>query len=90
MRVEGERRERIYAVGCLLAAILLFGTVGGLDCDTISIEQGIWQTIWVFDPGVVVLQWDPGWKKHAQPEGRGGGKRGTGKEIRKQDQGHAG
>lgn len=47
MRVEGgERRERIYAVGCLLAAILLFGTVGGLDCDTITIEQGIWQTIW--------------------------------------------
>ena len=47
MRVEGgERRERIYAVGCLLASILLFGTVGGLDCDTISIEQGIWQTIW--------------------------------------------
>ena len=47
MRVEGgERRERIYAVGCLLAAILLFGTVGGLECDTITIEQGIWQTIW--------------------------------------------
>ena len=47
MRVEGsKRRERIYAVGCLLAAILLFGIVGGLDCDTITIEQGIWQTIW--------------------------------------------
>lgn len=47
MRIEGsERRERIYAVGCLLAAVLLFGTVGGLDCDTISIEHGIWQTIW--------------------------------------------
>ena len=46
MRIEGsERRKRIYAVGCLLASILLFGTVGGLDCDTISIEQGIWQTI---------------------------------------------
>lgn len=47
MRVEGsERRERIYVVGCLLASILLFGTVGGLECDTISIEQGIWQAIW--------------------------------------------
>lgn len=47
MRIEGgERRERIYAVGCLLAAVLLFGTVGGLECDTISIEQGIWQAIW--------------------------------------------
>lgn len=47
MRVEGsERRERIYAVGCILASILLFGTVGGLECDTISIEQGIWQAIW--------------------------------------------
>ena len=54
MRVEGsERRERIYAVGCLLAAVLLFGTVGGLDCDTISIEQGIWQTIW----GLILGLW---------------------------------
>lgn len=53
MRVEGrERRERIYAVGCFLAAVLLFGTVGGLDCDTISIEQGIWQTIWAFILGL--------------------------------------
>ena len=53
MRVEGsERRERIYAVGCLLVAVLLFGTVGGLDCDTISFEQGIWQTIWALILGL--------------------------------------
>ena len=47
MRVEGsERREKLYIIGCILAAVMIFGTIGGLDCDTISIEQGIWQTIW--------------------------------------------
>jgi hypothetical protein len=47
MRIKGsERREKLYIIGCILAAILLFGTVGGLDCNTISLEQGIWQTVW--------------------------------------------
>ena len=47
MRVEGsERREKLYIIGCILAAILLFGTVGGIDHDVISLDQGIWQTIW--------------------------------------------
>ena len=44
-RIEGVRKERIYAVGCLLAGILLFGSICAVEHDTISFTQGIWQTV---------------------------------------------
>ena len=44
-RIEGVRKERIYAVGCLLAGILLFGSICAVEFDNISLSQGTWQTI---------------------------------------------
>ena len=44
-RIEGVRKERIYAVGCLLAGILLFGSICAVEHDIISLTQGIWQIV---------------------------------------------
>lgn len=52
-RHEGIRRERLYAVGILLMAVMMFGTVGALECDTITISQGCWQIVWSLIGGLV-------------------------------------
>lgn len=44
--METTRKEKLYAIGCLLAAILQFGTAGSMELDVISFEQGVWQVIW--------------------------------------------
>lgn len=53
MRIEGsERREKLYIIGCILATVMIFGTICGIDHDVISLEQGIWQLIWSYVLGL--------------------------------------
>lgn len=46
MRADGRRKETIYAIGCLLAAVMLLGTAGGMETNMISLATGVWQMIW--------------------------------------------
>lgn len=53
MRVEGsERREKLYIIGCILATVMIFGTICSIDHDVINLEQGIWQLIWSYVLGL--------------------------------------
>jgi hypothetical protein len=46
MRIKGtEKRKRLYAIGCLLATILIIGTGGAMELDTIGFGQGCWQVV---------------------------------------------
>ena len=40
------RRERLYAIGCLLAGILMLGTAGGMENNIVTFDQGVWQIVW--------------------------------------------
>ena len=50
--MEKIRKERLYAIGCLLASIILLGTAGGMESDVIPFDQGAWQIIWALILGL--------------------------------------
>ena len=51
-KIEITRNERLYAIGCLLAAILLLGTAGGMETDLVPFGQGVWQVFWALILGL--------------------------------------
>ena len=51
-RNEMVRKERLYAIGCLLAGILMFGTAGAMENNIITFVQGVWQIIWAIILGL--------------------------------------
>jgi hypothetical protein len=51
-KIEITRKERIYVVGCFLAAILLFGTAGAMETDLVTFGQGVWQIAWAMILGL--------------------------------------
>ena len=40
-----ERRKVLYAAGIVLAVILIFGSLGAIDHDAVTISQGLWQIV---------------------------------------------
>lgn len=45
-KIETTRKEKLYLIGCLLAAILLLGTAGAMETGLVSFDQGAWQIVW--------------------------------------------
>ena len=39
-------RKTMFAIAVLLAGILMLGSCGALDCDTITFGVGCWQILW--------------------------------------------
>lgn len=50
--IEITRNERLYVIGCFLAAILLLGTAGAMDTDLVPFGQGVWQVAWALILGL--------------------------------------
>ena len=51
-KIETTRKEKLYLIGCLLSAILLFGTAGAMETDLVSFGQGVWQIAWALILGL--------------------------------------
>lgn len=39
----GARRERLYIIGFILCGIMLLGTAGAADVDSITLGEAVWQ-----------------------------------------------
>jgi hypothetical protein len=41
--INGARRERLYIIGFILCGIMLLGTAGAAEIDSITMGEAIWQ-----------------------------------------------